>query len=125
MKYKLQVYYEPKTNSEIKSLSITYCDFDLQHHTHKYKVVMEKGGAKYKIKQYLDTSDRLLSKLATINLKEYPKTDVDKTQDYFYIKMDDCDYATNCTTDIQDILDFIKFYEVLNYDISKYEKERN
>ena len=123
MKYKLQVYYQPAKNSDIKSLSISYYDFDLQHHTYRHKIVLEKGGEKYKIKNYWGTLNGLLSKFEKIDLQNYPKTEVDKSKDYFYIKMDDHDYMTNSAEDIQDILDLIRFNEVLNYDMSKYKKE--
>ena len=123
MKHKLQVYYQPKANSEIKSLSISYYDFDLEHHTYRHKIVLEKGGEKYKIKNYWGTLNGLLPKLEKIDLQKYPKTEVDKNEDYFYIKTDDCDYITNSADDIVDILELVQFYEVLNYDISKYKKE--
>ena len=124
MSYKLQVYYQPAKNSDIKSLTISYYDFDLEHKTFRHKIVLEKGGEKYKIKTYWGTLNGLIPKIESINLQKYPKTEVDKNKDYFYIKMDDCDYATNSAEDIQDILELVQFYEVLNYDIKKYEKER-
>jgi hypothetical protein len=74
MKYKLQVYYQPQDNSDTKSLSISYYDFDMEHHTYRYKVVLEKGEAKYKIKEFWGTLNGLIPKLNKINLQNYPKS---------------------------------------------------
>jgi hypothetical protein len=124
MQNKLQVYYQPKANSDIKSLSISYYDFDEQHCTYRYKVVLEKDGEKYKIKKYWGNFPAFLRKFSQIDLSKYPKTDVDKSEDYFYIKFGNMDYITNHAEDIADILSLVHFYEVLDYDISMYKKER-
>ena len=121
---KIQVYYQPEKNSgNIKSLSISYYDFNEKELTYRHKITLERDDGKYKIKGYYGSLPAILP-LRKITLSDRPHHEVDKNLAYFYVKTEVEEYLTNDRKDIEDILNFIHFDEVLNYDISKYKKER-
>lgn len=121
---KLQIYFQPAADNAdgIKSLTISYYEFDIQHRTYKEKIVLEKDGEKYKIKRYMGTLTSILNSLENLDLSKRPKEDVDFTKDYYHIKFGDNAYATNDTEKIRDILDFMHFDKVMKCDLSEYQK---
>ena len=125
MENKLQIYYQPAKNENalMKSLSISYYEFDVEHNTYREKIVLEKDGEKYKIKRYWGTLGSFLPKISKINLSQYPKTEVDLDKEYFYVKFGDQILATNNKEDIADILSIVNFDEILAYDITQYQRK--
>jgi hypothetical protein len=121
---KLQIYYQPANGNAngIKSLTVSFYEFDPPHNTYKQKIVLEIGDAKYKIKRYTGGYGALEPKLAAIDLIKYPQNRVSFAEDYFYIKFGDQVLTTNNKAEIQDLLDAFGFDTVLSYDISQYKK---
>jgi hypothetical protein len=121
---KLQVYYQPiQTNPDhLESLTISYYDFDEKTCTYKEKIVLERGGEKYKIKRYIGHLPAIKPFLEKLDLANYKASDVNPGDRYFYIKYGDKVLATSNDDDIKDILEFIHFDTVLGYDLSEYKK---
>lgn len=124
MEHKIQVYYQPCNNPNMKSLTISYYDVDIEKLTYRFKVVLERDDGKYKIKEYWGNLGSILPGLKAVDLTKYPAQTVDKSQEFFYIKTASSEYLTNNRADIEDILKLVHFERVLNFDISKYKKER-
>lgn len=120
---KLQIYYEPGDNSEhqFKSLSVKYSEFDEENNTYKKKIVLEKNGEKYKIKQYLDFAS-IKPFLYSLNLDNYTSSGVQEDSGYFYIKFGEQRFSTSNKEDIREILEWAGFDEILGYELDKYEK---
>lgn len=124
MEHKIQVYYQPHNNQNMKSLTISYYDVDVDKLTYRFKVVLERDDGKYKIKEYWGNLGSILPGLKSVDLTKYPVCTVDKNKEFFYIKTASSEYLTNNREDIEDILKLVHFEQVLNFDISKYKKER-
>lgn len=121
---KFQIYYQPKENSleGFKSLTISYYEFDEKHQTYRQKIVLEKDGAKYKIKKYLGAFGAIKPFLQNLALDSYKSSDVNPGDEYFYIKYGDKTIMTSDREDISSILNFARFDEILKYDLSEYKK---
>lgn len=121
---KLQIYYQPiqKDPEHLESLTISYYDFEEKTCTYREKIVLEKGGEKYKIKRWLGQLGGIRPFLEKLDLKKYTASDVNPGDAYFFIKHGENSLATSNREDIEDILKFCQFDKVLSYDLSEYKK---
>jgi hypothetical protein len=124
MKDKLQIYYQPaQPNAEaFKSLTISYYEFDEQHRTFKQKIILEKAGEKYKIKRWIGQLGSIKPFLEELDLSNYKSSSVQSDEAYFYIKYGDQTLSTSNREDIKELLKWIRFDEILSYDLSEYKK---
>lgn len=121
---KLQVYFQPvQTDPEhLESLTISLYDFDEKTYTYREKIVLERGGEKYKIKKWWGQLGAIRPFLEKLDLSNYTASDVNPGEAYFYIKHGDKVLATSKREDIADILEFCHFDKIAAYDISEYQK---
>lgn len=121
---KLQIYYQPiqKDLEHLESLTISYYDFDEKTHTYRQKIVLEKGGEKYKIKRWLGQLGAIKPFLNELDLRNYQSSDVNPGDEYFYIKYGEQVLATSKREDIQAILNWCRFDDIIGYDLKEYKK---
>lgn len=121
---KLQIYYQPVQDNpdHLKSLTLSFYDFDETARTYKKKIVLEQCGNKYKIKEILTNLDEISELINSVDFKKYTATDVNPGDPYYFIKKGDLSFATSSTASIQELLDAVHFDEILGYDISLYKK---
>lgn len=121
---KLQIYFQPiqKDPDHLESLTISYYDFDEKTCTYREKIVLEKGGNKYKIKRWLGQLGAIKPFLEKLDLKNYKASDLNPGDAYFYIKYGEQVLATSNQDDIEDILSFCHFDDIIAYDLSQYKK---
>ena len=120
---KLQIYYQAsKTDKNMKSLTISYYDFDEQTNTFKQKIVLEKDHDKYKIKRMYGWLGNIRPFMESIDLKKCNSSQPAPDDAYFYIKYGDQTLTTNNPDDIRSLLDWVKFDEIITYDLSMYTK---
>lgn len=124
MLQKLQIYFQPvQTNPDhLESMTISYYDFDEERNTYKQKIVLEKDGAKYKIKNVRDNLDEIKSFLESLDISKFNSTDVGNGDAYFYVKHGDQFIATSNADDIRELLDWAKFDEIQGYGLEEYQK---
>lgn len=122
--YKLQIYYQPvqKNHAHLESLTISFSEFNEAQNTFKKKIVLERDGVKYKIKEYPKTLNEIIPFLSTLDITKYNSSDVNKEESYFFIKYDDKTISTSNAEDIKELLEWADFYSILAYDIDKYKK---
>ena len=122
MKNKFQIFYQPRKSKrkEIESFSISYYDFDFDSKTYTEKLVLEKGGEKYKIKRCCEGLDELMSILSNIDITTYKeKDDVNMLSEVYCMQCDEHNYSTNDISDIEEILEQIHFYDKLEEHLSE------
>lgn len=121
---KLQIYYQPvQTNPDhLESLTVSIYEFNETENTYKKKIVWEKDGSKYKIKEVLTDLDFVREKLSVLDIASYKSTDVNPGDAYYFVKHGDLSMATSNPNDIKDLLDWFGFDEIVKYDESRYVK---
>lgn len=124
MLQKLQIYYQPvQTNPDhLESFTVSYYDFDEGCKTYKEKIVLEKDGAKYKIKNVRDNLDEIKPFLESLDISKFNSTDVNPGDAYFYVKHGDRFIATSNAEDIRELLDWAGFVKIQGYGLEKYTK---
>ena len=121
---KLQIYYQPVQDNpdHLKSLTLSFYDFDEVAGTYKKKIVLEQNGSKYKIKNVLTNLEEIRVLIDSVDFANYTATDVNPGDPYYFIKKGDRSLATGNASSIQALLDAVHFDEILGYDISLYKK---
>ena len=123
MLQKLQIYFQPVQHSEhLESLTISYDDFDETSNTFKQKIVLERDGAKYKIKRWLGALGSIKPFLESLDISKYKFTDVNLGDAYYYVKYGEQFLATSNADDIRELLDWVNFDEIQGYGLEEYQK---
>lgn len=120
---KFTLYYQPKTRvgEEIRSLSISFYDFEPSGN-YKKKVVLEKtNGEKYKIKETLTGYNEFLQKINAQLLVITKEECVDTTDNYFYVQYGEHVLETNNKKNVQPLLDTIGFDDIWAQEVHKYQ----
>ena len=81
-----------------------------------------KGGEKYKIKRWLGQLGAIKPFLNELDLRNYQSSDVNPGDEYFYIKYGEQVLATSKREDIQAILNWCRFDDIIGYDLNEYKK---
>lgn len=121
---KLQIYYQPPQDNpdHLKSLTLSFYDFDETAGTYKKKIVLEQDGSKYKIKDVLTNLEEIRKLIDSVDFAKYTATDVNPGDPYYFIKKGDLSFATGNASSIKALLDAVNFDEILAYDLSLYKK---